>query len=116
MARKVKLGLNVDERTSHMSDEALFCRKHGHKWGLKALSRKRFLELVEQGHQEDNRFCENGCGGTWRQLWDVHTGEVLENDRDYPKNGEYLMPPGSGRLHRNAARVAQFARQYREFA
>lgn len=107
-----RLGLNVDDRTNHMTDEALHCRTFGHKWTIKATGRKRFTELIADGHAEYNRYCENGCGSTWRQLWDVRTGEVLENDRQYPKNGEYLMRNGSGRLHRTSARVAQFARLY----
>src|ERR1700755_3416567 len=112
--RKIRLGLRVDDRTEHMSDEALYCRRYGHKWALKAITRKRFLELLALGHSEDNRYCEHGCGSSWRQLWDVHTGEVLENERKYPTAGEYLMPSGTGRLHRNEARVAHFARQHSE--
>lgn len=111
-----RLGLTVDDRTEHLTDEALHCRTFGHKWALKAISRKRFQELITNGHAEYNRYCENGCGSSWRQLWDVHTGEVLENDRQYPKNGEYLLKGGSGRLHRTAARIADFARSYPGYA
>lgn len=114
--KAVRLGLQVDDRTGSMSDEALYCRRYGHKWTVKAISRRRFQELIQAGHNEDNRYCENGCGSTWRQLWDVRSGEVLENERDYPRNGEYLLPTGSGRLHRNEARVALFARQYSAYA
>lgn len=111
-----RLGLDVDDRTQHMTDEALHCRTFGHKWAMKAISRKRFQQLIAQGHAEYHRYCENGCGSTWRQLWDVRTGEVLENDRSYPKNGEYLMKNGEGRLRRPNARVAQFARSYPGYA
>lgn len=109
---KQRLGLMVDERTAALSDEALFCRRFGHKWAVRAVSRKRFFELLDRGQQEDNFFCENSCGLFWRQLWDVRTGEVLEKETPkYPGNGAYLLPPGSGRLRRNEARVAQWARR-----
>lgn len=111
-----KFRLQVDDRTDHLTDEALFCRTHGHKWGMKAISRARFQQLIKNGHSEFQRYCEHGCGSTWRQLWDVRTGEVLENDRHYPSGGEYLMPPGTGRLRRPQARVAQFARTHPSYA
>ncbi len=117
MARRktARLGLQVDDRTAHMSAQALFCRRNGHKWTLKGTSLRRFRELVSMGLQEDNRYCENGCGATWRQMWRLDDGSIVENERSYPKNGEYLMPSGSGRLHRNAARVALFAREHPEY-
>lgn len=114
--RKIRLGLAVDDRTQHMSDEALVCRRLGHKWALKGLPRKRFLELLDKGLTEDRRYCEHGCGSTWTQVWDVRTGKIVEMERKYPARGEYLLPPGSGRLHRDDARVAAFARQYTEYA
>ncbi len=113
--RRISLGLAVDDRTAHMTETALFCRRYGHKWALKATTKRRFNELVARGQQEDHRYCENHCGASWRQLWDLGTGQVLENEREYPKNGEYLLPAGSGRLHRNDARVALFAREHPEF-
>jgi hypothetical protein len=111
-----RLNLSVDDRTDKLTDEALFCRTLGHKWAVQAITRKRFQELIALGHSEFRRYCEHGCGSTWRQLWDVRTGEVLENDRSYPSGGEYLMPPNSGRLKRSQARVAQFARQHPSYA
>lgn len=114
--RNNRLNLSVDSRCDALSDEALFCRTHGHKWAVKALSRARFADLIRNGHSEFSRYCEHGCGSTWRQLWDVRTGQVLENERYYPRGGEYLMPLGSGRLHRPEARVAQFARQHPTYA
>lgn len=113
--RKVRLGLNVDDRTSHLSGEALFCRRYGHKWEVKAMATRRFKELLSNGLQEDNRYCGNGCGSTWRQVWRLDDGQIVENERTYPKNGEYLLPPNSGRLHRNAARIALFAREHPEY-
>lgn len=110
-----RLGLNIDDRTDGLSDEALYCRTFGHLWVQKGIGRKRFQELIAQGHAEYHRYCDNGCGSTWRQLWDVHTGEVLENDRRYPR-GDYLLKAQSGRLKRSSARIAQFARTYPGYA
>lgn len=107
-----KFKVTVDARTEHLSDEALICRRYGHRWTLKAMSRRRFQELIKKGQMEDDRYCDNGCGGTWRQLWNVRNGQVIENERHYPSGGAYLLPSGSGRLHRDDARVAQFARDY----
>ncbi len=81
MARRARLGLTVDDRTVHLSQIALYCRRFGHDWQLKATTKRRFNELLDLGQQEDNRYCGNGCGSTWRQLWDLSTGEVLENER-----------------------------------
>ena len=111
---RVRLGLTVDDRTEHLSETALACRRFGHDWKLKSTPRRRFLELIKAGHQEDVWYC--ACQSTKRVLWDVSNGEILETERTYPKNGEYLLPSGSGRLHRNAARVALFARQNPEYA
>jgi hypothetical protein len=110
MARR--LNLTVDDRTDGMSDEALVCRSFGHRWTLRAISRSRFQELISQGLTEYVRYCENGCGSTWRQVWDVRSGDVVENDRRYPSRGEYLAPVGQGRVRRPQARIASFARQY----
>lgn len=110
MARR--LNLTVDDRTDAMSDEALVCRSFGHRWTLRAISRSRFQELISQGLTEYMRYCENGCGSTWRQVWDVRTGDVVENDRHYPNSGSYLAPPNQGRVRRPQARIAAFARQH----
>lgn len=65
--RRFKIGLQIDDRTSDMSTQALYCRRHGHKWNEKAMSRKRYLELIQLGQNEEVKYCENGCGATWRQ-------------------------------------------------
>lgn len=114
--RVLSFDLGVDERTSQMSEEALYCRKRGHKWGEKGITRKRYTELLAQGLWEDSYYCENGCGGTWRLVWSLRTGEVLEKDRRYPTGGDYLMPRGSGRLSRNEARIAHAARRIPAYA
>lgn len=115
MAKRFKVDLNYDDRTNNMTDEALICRTFGHKWERRAASRRRTVELLEQGLVEYFRFCEHGCGSTWRQVWDLKRKEIVENDRRYPKNGEYMVPPGSGRLRRGDAFAANFSREFAEF-
>lgn len=110
MARRFKVKLDIDSRTEVMTDEALVCRAWGHKWERRAASRKRTLELLEKGLAEYLRYCENGCGCTWRILIDL-SGHVVEQERTYPKNGAYRMPSGSGRLSRASAFPAFFARE-----
>jgi hypothetical protein len=116
---KYALGLKVDERTDGLSDAALYCRMRGHKWEERALGKTRFLELLGRGLSEYHWVCDNGCGWEWIRLWDVHTGEIVGDKRTPPKDdehGRYTLSPGSGRLPRAAARVAQFARQYPHYA
>lgn len=95
-----------------MSDEALLCRTLGHRWERKSASRKHTLELLNDGLVEYARFCANGCGCTWRQVWSINERAVVENERTYPPKGEYLMPTGSGRLRRGDAFVANVAREF----
>jgi hypothetical protein len=112
MARRFKIALDIDTRTDSMSDAALICRTFGHKWERRALGRSRALEMLQVGCREFERYCEHGCGSTWRQVWSFREGRLIENERRYPKNGEYLLPKGTGRLDRNSAQQAQFAREY----
>lgn len=109
--RRFAVALDIDDRTNIMSDAALLCRTFGHKWERRALSRARTLEMLKMGCREYERYCENGCGSTWRQVWSFREGRIVENERRYPSNGEYLMPKNTGRLNRNSAMMAQFARE-----
>lgn len=110
MSRRFKVALDIDDRTNAMSDEALVCRTWGHKWARRAASRKRTLELLAKGLAEYIFYCENGCGCTKRRVLDF-TGTTVEQELTYPKNGEYLMPHGEGRLRRDRAFPAFFARE-----
>lgn len=110
-----KVKLAVDERTSDLSDAALYCRSKGHAWQEKALSRRRFRELFAQGMSEENEFCPV-CGSTLLRIFDVTDGRIVEQKRTYPGGTEYLLPKGSGRLSRSSARVARFARLYKSYA
>jgi hypothetical protein len=109
-SRRNKYSITIDDRTDELSDRALYCRTFGHKWELKAQSRKRFNQMWAEGLVEYSRYCEHGCGSTWRQVWDVRSKQIVENDRRYPSRGEYLLPSGSGRLARGEAWAAHFAR------
>jgi hypothetical protein len=112
---KLNLNLEVDERTDALTNEALFCRTFGHKWELRAKSRSRTLEALQQGVVEYDRFCGNNCGCTWRQVWSIRERMIVENERSYPKNGAYLMKSGNGRLNRTEAWAAQFTREMSGF-
>jgi hypothetical protein len=113
MARqRFKIALDIDDRTNAMTDAALVCRTFGHKWERRSASRSRTLELLKVGCVEYSRYCEHGCGSTWRQVWSFREQIMVENERIYPKNGEYLLPPRTGRLNRNDVRMAQFAREF----
>lgn len=113
-----KLGftIEVDDRTGELSDEALFCRSRGHKWGDKGMTRKEYAQLMSDGLWADNLYCENGCGSGRKIIWSLRTGEILEEKREYPKGGDYLLKKNSGRLPRAAARMARGARQIAAYA
>ncbi len=114
-ARRFTLDLKVDDRTSHMSNQALVCRSRGHLWEEEvSITRRRFLQLVREGLDEKRFRCGHRCGAQWRQLYRIRSGELIEDERTYPTGGEYLMPKGSGRLARSDARVAAFAREHPE--
>lgn len=116
-SRKAKpyLDIEVDGRTAHMSEVALYCRKRGHKWEERGMSRRHYNELIAQRVMEEDMYCDNGCGSTWFLSYSTRTGEILENKRSYPKTGDYLMPPGEGRLDRATARLAHLARRAGSF-
>jgi hypothetical protein len=113
MARRFKINLDINSDTDNMSDTALLCRTFGHRWVRQASSRSRTLELLAVGCAEYSRYCENGCGSTWRQVWSFRERMMVENSRTYPR-GDYLMPAGAGRLHRADAIAANFAREHPE--
>lgn len=109
--RQLIAELEVDEGTANMSDEALKCRKRGHKWEERGMTRKHYQSLISQGLMEDALFCDNGCGWTWTITWKLRNGQVLSSVRKPPQDkSSYLMPAGRGRLSRDAARVASAAR------
>lgn len=110
--RKVNVDLDVDDRTTAMSNEALFCRKLGHNWQQRGMTRRRYHELIQQGIMEDALYCANGCGWTWDIVYTLRNGDVITSKRRPPRDsGSYLMPAGSGRMNRAQARVAYAARQ-----
>lgn len=110
MARRIRLSVSVDDRTTQMTEQALICRSSGHAWQTRARTRKRTHELASQGLMEFDRYCGNGCGSTWRQVWNVVERVMVENERRYPTGGEYLMKPGNGRMSRADAVPSLFAR------
>lgn len=114
MARR-RINVLVDDRTSTMTEQALICRSTGHSWQLRAQTRKQHHTLTAQGLMEFDRFCGNGCGSTWRQVWNVRERIMVENDRRYPPGGDYRMPARTGRLARADAIPSLFARLNPEY-
>lgn len=108
--KKLIAELDVDASTDGMSDEALLCRARGHRWEDRAMTRKRYNELLLDGLMIDAMYCAHGCGCTWEITWSIRDGEVITAKRDYPKDKSYQMPKGMGRLSRKKARVARVAR------
>ena len=101
--RKLRINFEIDERTDTLSDAALLCRSIGHLWVQRSQSTRRFREMARLGLMEYDRVCDNGCGSTWRQVWDISQRRVVEDERRYPPKGEYLLPPQTGRLPRGEA-------------
>ncbi len=114
MARR-KVDVLVDDRTESMTEQALMCRSTGHSWQLRAQTRKRHHTMAAQGLMEFDRYCGNGCGSTWRQVWHVRERIMVENERKYPTGRDYLMKPGSGRMSRADAVPSLFARLNPEY-
>lgn len=109
-----KLGLTADERTTEISDEALYCRTYGHKWAVRPYSEQSLRIWLRNGVIENARWCENGCGSDWIEYIETRNFTVIDVKRTYPKG--YLLKPGSGRLPRNEARKSRFMRQWPQFA
>lgn len=114
--RKITVDLDVDDRTGEMSDAALFCRKNGHALDERAMSRKRYQELLADGLWEDELYCRNGCGYSRTITWSLRDrGAVISTKTRYTDK-TYLLPKNSGgRLNRDAARVASVARRIPKF-
>jgi hypothetical protein len=116
MARRRKglVELDVDERTVEMSDEALQCRKRGHFLQEDGMTRKRYQELMAEGLWEDRYSC--ACGRYREIVWVMRSGAVVSDKSGY-RDKSYLLPKYStGRLSRDAARVAWVARRMAQFA
>lgn len=113
--RRIRLNVQVDDRTAEMTEQALICRSSGHAWVMRAKTRKRTHELAAQGLMEFDRECSNGCGCTWRQVWNVRERIMIENDRQYPQGRDYKVRPGDGRMSRADAIPSLFARLNPEY-
>jgi hypothetical protein len=107
--KKINLDLPVDERTKEMSNQALICRRGGHRWVDQALPRRQTLENLKNGIMEYRKACK--CGYSISETWSIRERMRVESKARYPKGGEYLMPPGSGRLSRAEAFAASVVRE-----
>lgn len=111
---RLRLRLTPDDRTDNISDESLFCREYGHKWGVKPYSEATLRQWLKNGVIENSRWCENGCGSEWTEIVETTNFTVVERKRSYSK--DYLLKKGDGRLPRNEARKAAFVRNWPQFS
>lgn len=103
------LGIEVDERTREMSFQALICRGRGHRWEDVALPRSTTLDNLQNGIMEYRKQCK--CGQKIREVWSIRQRARIHLKREYPKNNEYLVPKGSGRLRKGDAWAAGLVRE-----
>lgn len=106
--RRVNIDIDVDERTSEMSNQALICRGRGHRWEDVAISRRQTLENLKNGIMEYHTRCK--CGQSIREVWSIRERMRIQHERKYPTTG-YKVPPGSGRLARRDAWAASIVRE-----
>ncbi len=111
MPRKTRrFSVEIDERTEHMSLEALRCRTFGHAWIERTVAHARRMSLAKLGQVEEILGCER-CGGTWETIYALPDFTRVSTKRTYADPGTYLVPPRSGRLRRHEARKALYCRR-----
>lgn len=98
-----------DDRADKLSETALDCRVEGHRWLKAAQSPTELRKLASQGLEEISEYCPV-CGGTKFKCVNVRDGSEVEAGRTY--GDDYNVEKGSGRLRRQDARVARFARMH----
>lgn len=105
-----KLKVVIDDRTSKLDNQSLDCRGFNHLWRRQPQTPSQAADLSRRGLKEIIRVCAGGCGGRWEQVFSRTNGTAISDKRVYD-NKDYLLPPGSGRLSKDDARVALFARE-----
>lgn len=85
------------------TDAQIACRTNGHAWRDAAVSHRPGVYTVRQR-------CTRNCG-CWREADLNEQGYQVSHWRaTYPKNGKYLLPPGSGRVGADGKALANLAR------
>lgn len=110
MGRRRQLSVEVDERTSGMSEVALTCRAIGHAYNIVPMGPKRRAELAQLGQVERILVCGR-CTKSTTTVYDLYERiQVGSSKSEYPDG--YLIPAeysGQGRLRRLDALVARLA-------
>jgi hypothetical protein len=93
-----------DERTRHMSAEALGCRAGAHSFPplLSALVGAKPSPSAP-GAVRVTRSCIGDCGTDKVQEFNIRSRELVSSKLIYASDGSYLMPGGSGRMLRAEA-------------
>jgi hypothetical protein len=89
------------ETTAHMSIEALGCRASGGRHALPSLVRALATarpSAKNAGAVDVTLACMNDCGYTVTAVFNIRSRERVSRKAEYPKDGSYLQPPGSGRM------------------
>ena len=113
MATPKKIRVTLDERTDKLTDGMLECRGFQHDFRRMPPDPARFAELVRQGYKEVVERCAAGCGTTKTRVFSRATGALVENPK-YDHDPDYRMPKGTGRMSKDDARMALFAREDKE--
>lgn len=113
--RRPKIAIAIDERTEGMTEAALECRTHNHKWDRVPQSPTMRRKLLAEGVAETRRVCSR-CGARKTEVFDIYDGlHTLSTKIEYPEG--YLLDSryrGTGRLPRFEAKKATVLAEYTE--
>lgn len=102
MAKRRRLAVDIDERTTNMSSTILFCRGKGHKWEPASSSPGRRVDLARRGQREFVYECERcETRKTELYLWGRDGVSLVSSRMEYPEG--YLADKkyaGTGRIPR----------------
>ncbi len=112
MATAKKIRVQLDERTEKLTDGMLECRGFRHDFRKLPPNPARFAELLRQGYKEVVERCAGGCGTTLTRVFDRKSGAKIEEYRQY--DPDFKMPKGTGRMSKDEARKALWAREDKE--
>lgn len=92
----------VEAASDGWSDAQIACRTNGHAWRSASVSHRPGVYTI---HQRCTRNC--GC---WREADMDESGYLVSGWKAlYPKNGKYLLPPGTGRVGQDGRALLRLA-------
>lgn len=109
MPRAKKLRVFLDDRTEKLTDGMLECRGNRHDFRTAPPNPARFAALARDGLKEVVEHCVGGCGTRLTRVFNRRTGAMTEQHRTYDR--DYKMPRGTGRMSKDEARKALWARE-----